>query len=161
MISISASNRGDARLAIELLQNAAMIAESEGNGRTEINSSDVQLASSQQSVMLMDDMEANIVDQFNQHTQMLLLAICRRLRKDVEMTSGDAEKLYHVICEEFECKPKGHTTLWKYLKKLEDENIIVSRTGNVTEGRGRTQYLSMPIISSSDVAERLEYNLNL
>ena len=161
MISISASKRGDARLAIELLQNAAIIAESEGNGRAEINSTDVQKASSQQSIRLSDDIEANVVDQFNKHVQMLLLAICRRLRKNTEMTSGDAEKLYHVICEEFECKPKGHTTLWKYLKKLEDENLITSRTSNVSDGRGRTQYLSMPTISSSDVAERLEYNLNL
>jgi len=159
LISSAASKRGDARLAIELLQNAAIFAEEDG--RKEIVSADVQMASSEQSMVLSDDIEANIVDQFNKHIQMLLLAICRRLKKDVEMTSGDAEKLYYVVCEEFECKPKGHTTLWKYLKKLETENIIVSRTANVSEGRGRTQYLSMPTISSSDVAERLEYNLKL
>ena len=88
--------------------------------------------------------EPSIVDELNHHEQLILLAICRRLRRDPEVTSGDAEKLYHVVCEEYEAKPRGHTTFWKYLKTLETRGLMETRTGTAKAGRGRTQHITMP-----------------
>ena len=56
---------------------------------------------------------------------MFLLAICRRLKKETEITSGDAEQLYKVVCEEYNQSPKGHTTLWKYIKDLENKDFYL------------------------------------
>ena len=72
------------------------------------------------------------------------------------MTSGEAEKLYHVVCEEYDQSPKGHTTLWKHLKRLAQEDIIVTKTTKSEVGRGRTQHISMPHMLPSDVERRLE-----
>ena len=90
----------------------------------------------------------------------MLLAICRRLKKESEITSGDAEQLYKVVCEEYNQTPKGHTTLWKYLKDLENNDFLSSKYGSMPQGRGRTQLLSMPNILPSDLINRLESNLS-
>jgi len=87
---------------------------------------------------------------------LVLLAICRRLRKESSMTTGDVESLYAVVCEEYDQKMKSHTTLWKYLKELEKRQLIVTRISAVTGGRGRTTHLSMPHFLPSDIAKRLE-----
>jgi len=89
-----------------------------------------------------------------------LLAICRRLRKDAEITTGDAEKLYHVVCEEFEVKPRSHTTFWKHLKSLETLGLMESRMGAAKEGRGRTQFITMPDTLPGTIETRLEQTLN-
>ena len=94
------------------------------------------------------------------HAQLLLLAICRRLKKEIEITSGDAEQLYYVVCEEYNQSPKGHTTLWKYIKDLELKEFISCKYGAVPQGRGRTQIISMPNVLPLDLINRLESSLN-
>ena len=96
------------------------------------------------------------IDTLSAHHMLILIGICRRLKKEESVTTGEAEKLYHVACEEYEVDPKGHTTFWKHLKKLSQENIISTKTTNAEVGRGRTQYISMPHMLPSDVSRRLE-----
>jgi cell division control protein 6 len=72
------------------------------------------------------------------------------------MTMGDVESLYAVVCEEYEQKPKSHTTLWKYAKKIEETGIINTHVATVPGGRGRTTHLSMPHFLPADLASRLE-----
>ena len=72
------------------------------------------------------------------------------------MTTGDAEGLYAVVCEEYEETRRSHTTLWKYLKELENRQLINTKISTVTDGRGRTTHLSMPHFLPSDIASRLE-----
>lgn len=69
---------------------------------------------------------------------------------------GEVEGLYKVVCEEYEQAPKSHTTLWKYVKTLEQEGIIDSHVATVEGGRGRTTHLSMPNLLPTDIAGRLE-----
>ena len=80
----------------------------------------------------------------------------RRLRKKETMTTGDVESLYEVVCEEYEQEMKSHTTIWKYLKELENRQIIVSRIDTIGGGRGRTTHLSMPHFLPTDIANRVE-----
>ena len=96
------------------------------------------------------------IEELPSHAMLILLGLCRRLKKKENVTSGEAEKLYNVVCEEYDKDPKGHTTFWKHLKRLAQEDIIVSKTAKSDVGRGRTQHISMPHMLPSDVARRLE-----
>jgi len=86
----------------------------------------------------------------------VLLAICRRLKKESSMTTGDVENLYAVVCEEYSEDMKSHTTLWKYLKEMENRQLIKTRISTVPGGRGRTTHLSMPHFLPTDIASRVE-----
>jgi cell division control protein 6 len=86
----------------------------------------------------------------------LLLGLCRKIRRTGTITSGETEQNYKVVCEEFDEKPKGHTTVWKYIKQLAQDEIIVTRKDQVEGGKGRTQHITMPHMLPSDVARRLE-----
>ena len=97
-----------------------------------------------------------VVDDLPAQGMLVLLAMCRRLRNEQSMTMGDVERLYAVVCEEYEQKPKSHTTLWKYVKQIEREEIIATRVAAVPGGRGRTTHLSMPHFLPADLASRLE-----
>ena len=150
LISQAAAPSGDARQAIELLQGAAKRAES--SGRSMIEPKDVQKTV----VTLPNNVDSMNIEEIPAHAMLILLGLCRRLKNRENLTSGEAEKLYHVVCEEYGQDPKGHTTFWKHLKRLAQEDIIVSKTAKSDVGRGRTQHISMPHMLPSDVARRLE-----
>ncbi len=145
-----ASEHGDARVAIELLEGA--VKKAEVAGRDEVLADDVRFLAKG----IGRPVEPGVVDSLGQHAQLALLALCRRLKKEDEVSTGDAEKLYHVVCEEYEVKPRSHTTFWKYLKTLERQQLIEARTANRTEGRGRTQYFSIPAAMPGTLEKRVE-----
>ncbi len=147
---------GDARLAIELLKSAAESCEIRQDDHTkrEISVDDVHAKDDILSVDMVSEIDA--IDGLKNHAMLVLLAICRRLKKESSMTTGDVESLYAVVCEEYEQDMKSHTTLWKYLKELENRQLIKTRISAVNDGRGRTTHLSMPHFLPSDIASRLE-----
>ena len=100
-----------------------------------------------------------IRDRLNNHQRMVLLGICRRLKKEEEISSGDARKLYELVCEENNEEARGYTTFWKYLKNLESQGLIVSRASNSNRGRGRTQYITMPNSVPAVIGDRIEKGL--
>ncbi len=153
LIGQASADTGDARVAIELLEAAVMRAEK--GGFQEVESRHVQ----RDAVSRGRTVEPSVVDELNNHEQMILLAICRRLRRNPEVTSGDAEKLYQVVCEEYDVKPRGHTTFWKHLKTLETKGLMESRTGTASAGRGRTQHITMPQSLPGQLENRLEHAL--
>ena len=147
---------GDARLAIELLKAAAESCEIRQDDHTdrEISVDDVHAKDEILSVDMVSEIDA--IEGLKPHAMLVLLAICRRLKKESSMTTGDVESLYAVVCEEYEQSMKSHTTLWKYLKELENRQLITTRISTVSGGRGRTTHLSMPHFLPSDIASRLE-----
>ena len=150
LVSQAAAPSGDARHSIELLEGAAKRAEASGSSM--IEAKDVQRTV----VTMPSNADSMNIDAIPPHAMLILLGLCRRLKRQESVTSGEAEKLYHVVCEEFDESPKGHTTLWKHLKRLAQEDIIVTKTAKSEVGRGRTQHISMPHMLPSDVARRLE-----
>jgi len=150
LIAEAATPSGDARVVIDLLMNSSRLAEKDG--RSEILSSDVQRLS----VERPENNDDSIVDELSAHAMLLFIAICRRLKNTSEISSGDAVSLYKVVCEEYEQSPRGHTTLWKHLKRLEEMDMLKVRSGVVSEGRGRTQHFSMPHLLPVDIEKRLE-----
>ena len=87
-----AAETGDARLAIELLESA--IRRAEKKGENEVAPEHVEPSNTRGA-----GIEPDMVDGLSEHQKMCLLALCRRLRMEESVTSGDAERLYHVVCE--------------------------------------------------------------
>jgi cell division control protein 6 len=150
LVSQSAASTGDARRVIELLEGAAKRAESSGRGQ--ILAKDVQKTV----LTLPTNVDSDNIIELPSHCMLILMGISRRLRRRESLTSGEAESLYHVVCEEYDQKPKGHTTVWKHLKHMTNLDIIATKYDHVIDGRGRTLHISMPHMLPSDVQRRVE-----
>ncbi len=144
-----AADTGDARLAIELLEAAIRRAEKAGRG-------DVLVEDVRPSTLRAASVEPSQVDNLSKHQKLVLLGICRRLKKADEISSGDARKLYNLVCEEFEARPRSYTTFWKHLKALETQGLIETRTANASVGRGRTQHITMTNTAPAVLESRIE-----
>ena len=144
-----AAESGDARMAIELLE--AAIRRTEKDGRGEVLPDDVR-----PSTLRKASLEPSSVDNLSQHQKLSLLGICRRLKKAEYVSSGDAHKLYLLVCEEYEVKPRSYTTFWKHLKTLEIEGLIETRAANTNVGRGRTQHITMNNTAPATIESRIE-----
>ncbi|MBG18280.1 MAG: hypothetical protein CMB77_08020 [Euryarchaeota archaeon] len=152
LIAEAAGESGDARVAIELLSDAAK--EAENRGQREIRSSDVQSYAAESRPSSAFD--PAVIDELSQHCRLILLAISRRLKREPEISTGEVENLYHIVCEEFEVKPCGHTTVWNHLNHLREIGAIERRHGTTGKGRGRTQHFSMPTLIPGVVVQNLE-----
>ena len=147
-----AAESGDARMAIELLE--ASIRRAEMAGRGEVLLEDVQ-----PSTLRNSSLEPSSVDNLSLHQKLVLLGICRRLKKSEEVSSGDAQKLYLLVCEEHDVKARSYTTFWKHLKTLESQGLIETRAANTNVGRGRTQHITMNNIAPAGIESRIEREL--
>ena len=136
-------------MAIELLD--AAIRRTEKDGRGEVMPDDVR-----PSTLRKASLEPSSVDNLSQHQKLALLGICRRLKKAEQVSSGDAHKLYLLVCEEYELKSRSYTTFWKHLKALETEGLIETKAANTNVGRGRTQYITMNNTAPATIESRIE-----
>ena len=150
LMAEAAAPRGDARQVIELL--GAGIRRAESEGRSELLASDIQATA----IALPASSTGDVLGNLQPHAMLTLLAMCRRLKKSEYMTMGDVEQLYNLVCEEYEVSPRAHTTMWKYLKMMEGENIIATRVSSVEDGRGRTTHISMPHLLPADLIPQIE-----
>jgi cell division control protein 6 len=133
------SEFGDARFAIELLENAGRAANDEG--LDSVNPEHVRAAKALTYSVVTESKLASL----GQQKQLALLGISRMMRKKAFATTGEAEKAYHVACEEFGQKPRGHTQFWEYLQALGDMGII----GLGASGKGmlgKTSIITLPDI---------------
>ena len=156
LLAERAGTSGDARRVIEYLSSAAERAEFRQDGHTEQTITVDDLHAVNDALATNTTHHLEVVDDLPAQGMLVLLAMCRRLRNEQSMTMGDVERLYAVVCEEYEQKPKSHTTLWKYVKQIEREEIIATRVAAVPGGRGRTTHLCMPHFLPADLASRLE-----
>ncbi|MDA0715272.1 MAG: AAA family ATPase [archaeon] len=156
LIAEKAGPSGDARRVIEYLNAAVERCEFRQDGVTPPYLTIQDVHDSSEFIAYNVSTKMDHVDDLSGHAMMTLLAICRRLKKSPTMTMGDVSSLYHLICEEYEQKPKSHTTMWKYVKHLEHTQIVVSTISTVEDGRGRTTHLTMPHFLPADIASRLE-----
>ncbi len=133
------ANRGDARVALDILYRAANNAESDGANR--ITPEHVRRASKEVLVGISSD----ILRGLPLHAKLLLLAIIRSLKSGRSyVTFGEVEDMYEIICEEYGQKPRTHSQLWTYLGELKNKGIIETRLNRKGEGlRGRTTLISI------------------
>jgi len=148
LISDIASEWGDARFAIELLEKAGMLADE--NKEQIVNPEHVRAAKAETYSTIT---ESKLVD-LDKNRKLILMAISRSLKKRAYTTTGDAEKMYALVCEEFEEKKLGHTQFWKYLKELDDVGIIQAKKSS--KGLvGTTTLISIPDIPAKVLEEKL------
>ncbi|RLE83006.1 MAG: cell division control protein Cdc6 [Thermoprotei archaeon] len=129
---------GNARHALEILYLACKNAEMRGATRVDIH--DVRRAASRVCLTLsVDDIRGLTL-----HELLLLLAIARIFRySDIEFVKiGDVEKMYHLVCEEFNEKPRGHTQVWEYVKRLKNMRLINAHLSGAGI-RGKTTLISL------------------
>ena len=114
LLAERAGESGDARRVIEYLSSAAERAEFHQDGHVEqiITLDDLHAVNERLASDTSNRLE--IVDDLAPQGMLVLLAMCRRLRSEDSMTMGDVEQLYAVVCEEYEQKPKSHTTPVSY-----------------------------------------------
>jgi cell division control protein 6 len=134
------TNRGDARLAIDILYRAAYAAQQ--NGRRQITPEDVRRSSKE----VLFGVSEEVLVGLPLHEKLFLLAIVRSLKIShmPYVTFGEAEEAYKIACEEYGEKPRVHSQLWTYLNDLREKGIIETRQNKRGEGvRGRTTLISI------------------
>jgi len=142
------SEFGDARFAIELLENAGRMANDEG--LESVGPENVRAAKAMTYSVVTESKLISLGEQ----KQFVLLGIARIMRKKAFATTGEAEKAYARICEEFATTPRGHTQFWEYLQALGDLGLI----GLGTSGKGmvgKTSIITLPDIPSKVLEEKL------
>jgi len=151
LIADIASDWGDARFAIELLWKAGISAD---NQHLDIVNPEHVRAAKAETYSIITETKLKNLDR---HHLFTLYAISKRLKKDgtAYVNTGDAEKTYAVICEEYKDKPRSHTMFWYYLKDIESAgfiNIKQSGKGHL----GTTQLISLPDIPAEVVGQKVQ-----
>jgi cell division control protein 6 len=152
LIADIASDQGDARYAIEVLEKAGMLADEESSETVTAEhvrgaKSHVHPTGLEERLSLLDTPK-----------KLVLLAIARKIRKKAYITMGEAEEAYKLVCEEYGEKRRAHTQFWKYVGDLDALGLIDTKLSG--EGVvGKTTLISLPEIPSKILADNLERGL--
>ncbi|QLH74833.1 MAG: AAA family ATPase [Methanomassiliicoccales archaeon] len=149
LIADIASEFGDARFAIELLEKAGMIAE-EG-GHDSILAEHVRAAKA----LTYSVVTESKIEDLDRQRKLVLLAICRSMKDQAYVTTGEVERAYKVVAEEHGEKARAHTQFWEYVQDLSNNGLISTKVTGDPSG-GRTTYISLPDIPAKVLAEKLE-----
>ena len=152
LIADIASEFGDARYSIELLEKAGMLADEEH--AEEVAAEHIRGAKAHVHPI---DVEERL-GLLDAPKKLVLLSIARKSRKKAYITMGDAENAYAVVCEEYHAKPRAHTQFWKYVKELDALGLVDTKLSGKGEV-GKTTLISLPEIPAKVLADNLERSL--
>ncbi|MCK4756875.1 MAG: AAA family ATPase [Thermoplasmata archaeon] len=148
LIADIASEWGDARFGIELLENAGMIASEEN---LEMIAPDhVRSAKAMTHSVVTESNLQSLSD----HMLLALLGVSMAIKSKAYITTSEAEKAYALASEEFGESPRAHTRYWEYLKELDGYGLLslkLSGKGHV----GKTTLISLPDIPSTALSEKV------
>lgn len=151
LIADIVSRWGDARLALELLWRAGMIADEE---ETDVVAPE---HARRAKIEVHPEVRKEVLRELKSHEQLLLLALARRLKasKRAYVLTGEVERSYRVVCEEYDEKPRKHTQLWGYLKRMDGLGLVDLQISKKLH-RGRTQRISVADVPVTMLEEELE-----
>ncbi|MFX0206653.1 MAG: Cdc6/Cdc18 family protein [Candidatus Hodarchaeota archaeon] len=143
--------QGDARFAIELLWRSAKLADKERKNR--ITPEHVRKA-----VVSVHPMEKSVLDDLNQHQQLLLLSTAKLLLNSSRpfVTTPEVKETYEHICEEAGVHPRRQTQIWAYLKDLGRLGLIQQDVENRHARNGRSRGRVTNISSTIPVEEIIQ-----
>ncbi|MHA1136381.1 MAG: ORC1-type DNA replication protein [Candidatus Thorarchaeota archaeon] len=147
VISDIASERGDARYAIELLWRSGKQADSDQAENV------VPDYARQAKADTHPELRKEVFTTLSQMHRLLLLAVARQLKetRGAYVTMGEVEEMYRSSCEEYSQEPRAHTQIWEWVQDLTAHGIIDTKRSGSGQ-RGQTT-----LIGLSDVpAEMLE-----
>jgi len=147
---LASSERGDARYGIELLWRAGKYADV--SGLAEVSAECVRMAASS----VYPTISKDVISSLELHERLFLLGVARRFKQTgaVQMSIGEAEEAYAVVCEEYGKRKLGHTQVWNYVKDLSAVGVIESRLSGVGQ-RGKTTIISLSRVPASDLEHEL------
>ncbi len=148
LIADNSADYGDARMAIELLDRAANIAE--GDDRGEVDVEHVRAAKA----MIYSTVSESKLVSLDVNRKVSLLAVARAIKTNLNINMSAAEKTYAVVCEEYGVAARKHTQFWTYIQDLEKAGFL--RTVVRNDGNGRTTLISLPDIPSKVLAAKME-----
>ena len=82
------------------------------------------------------------------------------IRDQAYVTTGEVEKTYKVVAEEFGERPRAHTQFWAYIQDIANEGLVETKVVGDSLGGGRTTYISLPDIPAKVLRERLESSIH-
>ena len=144
------SESGNARFAIELLWRAGKYADAADSDLVEPEC--VRKAISSITPIL----RRSELNSLRLHEKLLLLGVARLFKENrsAYASLSEIEKVYAVVCEEFDEQPLSHIQLWKYVQFLSAMGIIKAEV--VGEGiRGRSTRISLSSVSANDLEKEL------
>ena len=153
LIAEIASEWGDARFAIEILEKAGMLADEEGAGK--INVEHVRAAKAEAYSSVTESKLAGL----ERHQKLALLGIARASRGKAYITTGDAEGAYKVACEEYEEKPRAHTAFWGLMKDLDMLGVVSAKKSGPGIS-GKTTVITLLDIPAKVLEQRVRDMLN-
>ncbi len=121
LVAEVASEWGDARFAIEILEKTGMLADEEGAGSTSVEHVRGAKAEAYSSIT-----ESKLTD-LDRHQRLTLLAIARSVKGKAFITTRETESAYKVACEEYEEKSRAHTAFWGLMKDLDALGIVSAK----------------------------------
>jgi len=151
LISDIAARWGDARLALELLWRAGLTADGEGADTV------MPEHARQAKAEVYPELKREVIRDLQLHEKLFLLAIARKLKvsKRAYALTGEVEKSYRVVCEEYEEEPRKHTQLWEYLNRMEGLGVVDLQPSGRGR-RGKSQQISVPDIPVATLEKELE-----
>lgn len=152
LIADVAAEQGNARKVVELLLYAGLAAEDENE--EEVSAEHVRGAKAEVLPTYVEERLRGL----DATRRIVLLAIARKAKKKAYLTTGEAEEVYGVVCEEFGEKKRGHTQFWKYIKELDALGLIDAKLSG--EGVvGKTTLISVPEIPAKTLEKLIEAGL--
>lgn len=147
---LASSEEGDARYGIELLWRAGKYADV--SGLVEVSAECVRMAAAS----VYPTVPKDAVSSLGVHEKLFLLGVARHFKHTgaVQMSMGEAEESYAVVCEEYGKRRLGHTQVWKFVKDLSAMGVIESRISSVGQ-RGKTTIISLSKVPASDLEREL------
>ncbi|MHA2192824.1 MAG: ORC1-type DNA replication protein [Candidatus Thorarchaeota archaeon] len=145
-----ASERGDARYAIELLWRAGKQADSTNSRKVIPDYARKAKADTH------PELRKEVFAALPRQNMLLLLAAARQLKvnRGAYITMGELEEMYRPICEEYNEEPRAHTQIWEWVQDLNAHGLLDTKRSGAGQ-RGQTT-----LIGLSDVpAEMLEQHL--
>jgi cell division control protein 6 len=151
LIADIAAEWGDARFAIELLWKAGIAADN--RNEQIVNPEHVRAAKAETYSVVTETKLRNL----DRHQLLTLQAIAKRLQNDKSayVNTGDAEKTYALVCEEYDEIPRAHTMFWHYLKEIENAGFITLKKSGKGQ-LGTTQLISLPDIPAEVVQDKIQ-----
>lgn len=152
-IASLAEENGDARFGIELLWQAAKLADQEK--KDQITSEHVRKA-----VVSVLPLEKSFVEDLNSHQKLILLSIAKLIRDKPFATTPEVKSTYIQICEQKGIRPRRQTQIWSYLKDLTRLGLIQQEVENRhRQGRskGRVSIIRIRDIPIEEIIQTLDH----
>ena len=153
VISDIASERGDARYAIELLWRAAKQADRDGSKVV------VPDYARQAKADTHPELRKEVFTELPVQSKLLLLAASRSLKeiRSAYATMGEVEEMYRTVCEEYGVEPRAHTQVWEWVQDLNAHGLIDTRRSGAGQ-RGQTTLVGLSDVPA-DMLERFLLDL--